>query len=121
MIRICDSAALVDGGPGVRFPVRVGAEDATGFAVRHGGRVFAYLNECAHVAMELDWLPGVFFDDEGTVLMCATHGAAYAPDTGRCVGGPCAGRGGLLPIAVVEHDGGVYWMPGGRVQPPAHD
>lgn len=119
MIRICESTALVDGGPGVRFPVLAGSEEATGFVVRHAGRVFAYLNECAHVAMELDWLPGMFFDDDKQVLMCATHGAVYAPDSGRCVGGPCAGRGGLLPIAVVEHGGFVYWMPAGRVRGPA--
>ena len=24
-------------------------------------------------------------------LVCATHGAIYEPDTGRCIGGPCVG------------------------------
>jgi nitrite reductase/ring-hydroxylating ferredoxin subunit len=52
-------------------------------------------------------MPGQFFDSEGLYLVCATHGAAYAPDTGACAGGPCNGRG-LQPVAVEEHDGYVF-------------
>ncbi|NDB19122.1 MAG: Rieske (2Fe-2S) protein [Actinobacteria bacterium] len=77
------------------------------FAVRHEGVVTAYLNQCAHVPVELDWQPGVFFDDEGKFLVCATHGAAYRPTDGRCVGGPCRGRG-LTPVPCYELQGSVY-------------
>jgi nitrite reductase/ring-hydroxylating ferredoxin subunit len=107
LIAICDGDALVDGGTGVRFPVRVAGGEATGFAVRYRGRVFAYLNRCAHAAMEIDWLPGRFFDFESELLVCATHGALYEPERGRCVGGPCGGRGGLRPLEVVERDSRV--------------
>ena len=92
----------------MRFAVQVGAARVPAFAVRHQGRVLGYLNRCSHVAMELDWLPGAFFDAEERYLMCSTHGALYEPATGRCAGGPCAGNGGLEAIAVVEHDGAVY-------------
>ena len=37
------------------------------------------------------------FTDDGNTLMCATHGAEYAPDTGACLGGPCFGIG-LEPL-----------------------
>jgi nitrite reductase/ring-hydroxylating ferredoxin subunit len=111
MIEICASEALVDGGDGVRFAVRVGGVDATGFVVRYRGRVFGYLNRCAHVAMELDWQPGRFFDADGELLVCATHGALYHPASGRCVGGPCGGRGALRTLQVAERDGRVYWFP----------
>jgi nitrite reductase/ring-hydroxylating ferredoxin subunit len=40
---------------------------------------------------------------ERRLLICATHGALYHPDTGRCAGGPCRG-GTLVPLAVVEED-----------------
>jgi nitrite reductase/ring-hydroxylating ferredoxin subunit len=40
-------------------------------------------------------------------LICSTHGAMYLPDSGRCVGGPCSGRG-LVPLAVEEADGKVF-------------
>ena len=107
-MRICTSAELVDGGPGVRFDAQVGVARVPAFAVRHEGRVLAYLNRCAHVAMELDWLPGAFFDAEARYLMCSTHGALYEPDSGRCAGGPCAGHGGLEAIAVMECNGAVF-------------
>ena len=111
------SADLAEGGPGLRFPVRVAGQPATGFVVRHEGRVRAYLNRCAHVPMELDWLEGAFFDEDGRFLACATHGALYEPGTGRCAGGPCAGRGGLRPLDVAERDGRVLWRPDPGVLP----
>jgi nitrite reductase/ring-hydroxylating ferredoxin subunit len=52
---ICRADALVDGGPGVRFSVAQNGSEAPAFAIRHCGRVFAYLNRCAHVPIELDW------------------------------------------------------------------
>jgi nitrite reductase/ring-hydroxylating ferredoxin subunit len=69
--------------------------------------VHAYINRCAHVPIELDWLPGRFFDSSRHFLICATHGAMYAPDSGYCVQGPCRGAR-LEPVAVIERDGGVF-------------
>ena len=117
-ILICDSDMLVDGGEGVRFPVAVFGEAAVGFVVRFRGTAYAYLNRCAHVPMELDWVQGQFFESGGEFLMCATHGAVYRPETGVCAGGPCRG-GKLRPIAVFEADGKVYWRPDERVSAPA--
>lgn len=117
-VLICDADFLVDGGEGVRFPVAVFGEAAVGFVVRFRGTVYAYLNRCAHVPMELDWVQGQFFESSGEFLMCATHGAVYRPESGVCAGGPCRG-GKLRPIAVRELDGKVYWQPDERVGPPA--
>lgn len=104
---ICASAALAEGGKGVRFEVETGGEALPAFAVRHGGKVRAYVNRCAHIGVELDWMPGEFFDDSGLYLICATHGAIYLPDSGQCVAGPCRGAR-LTPLAVSEQDGNVY-------------
>ena len=106
---ICPSAALADSGRGVRFEVEYFGEPAPAFAVRYAGRVHAYLNRCAHVAMELDWQEGVFFDSSGSDLLCSTHGAAYDPRSGRCLGGPC-NRTPLVKLRVAERDGMVYFM-----------
>jgi nitrite reductase/ring-hydroxylating ferredoxin subunit len=114
---ICDSDALVDGGTGVRFPVLAFGDEATGFVVRHGGKVYGYLNRCAHVPIELDWFQGEFFESSKLYLMCSTHGAIYVPETGACAGGPCRG-GRLRPIAVRESEDGVYWQPDQHFQPP---
>ncbi|OFZ88249.1 MAG: hypothetical protein A2V78_07500 [Betaproteobacteria bacterium RBG_16_64_18] len=103
---ICRSDALADSGDGVRFEVKRGDETVPAFVVRYHGQVHAYLNRCEHMPMELDWKPGRFFDAEGLLLVCSTHGALYAPDTGVCLGGPCTGA--LARIEVDERGGGVY-------------
>jgi len=104
---ICACGDLVEGGDGVRFEIECNGEAAPAFAIRHGGSVYAYLNRCAHIAMELDWKLGKFFDADGEYLICSTHGALYAPESGACRGGPCRGAA-LLRLNVFEADGKVY-------------
>ena len=111
--RICAGSDLLEGGAGVRFTLARGVHaPLQAFAVRHAGRVSAFLNQCAHVPVELDWQPGEFFDDERRFLVCATHGAQYDPGDGRCAGGPCRGRG-LRPVPCYESGGSVFasWPP----------
>ncbi|CAB3797344.1 Rieske (2Fe-2S) protein [Paraburkholderia fynbosensis] len=119
-VRVCAAEELVDGGAGIRFAARLGGGDVVVFFVRYNGRPYGYLNRCAHVPMELDWAEGQFFESSGLYLMCATHGAIYAPDTGKCVGGPCRG-GRLRPLQVEERDTpqgrGVFWLPDGELTP----
>ncbi|HKC31748.1 MAG TPA: Rieske 2Fe-2S domain-containing protein [Burkholderiales bacterium] len=105
---ICASAALVDAGTGVRFEVEYFGQSAPAFAVRCAGRVHGYLNRCAHVAMELDWQEGVFFDLAGRDLLCSTHGATYDARSGRCLGGPCGGTS-LVKLRIEERDGMVFF------------
>lgn len=115
-IPICDASQLADGGKGIRFPVTAGGEDASGFVIRYRGKVYGYLNRCAHVSIELDWSEGEFFESTGAYLMCSTHGAMYMPETGKCAGGPCRG-GRLRPIIVTEHDNRVFWTPDDFITP----
>jgi len=110
---ICSSDGLTDSGDGVRFELEVDGRLEPAFVVRFNGRVYAYLNRCAHMPMELDWKPRKFFDAEGLLLICSTHGAVYRPDTGRCLGGPCF-DGGLTPVPVEERDGKVFLKEGGN-------
>ncbi|MBC7573384.1 MAG: Rieske 2Fe-2S domain-containing protein [Herminiimonas sp.] len=116
LIPICDADALSEGGKGIRFPLTAFGGDGTGFIVRFRGTVHGYLNRCAHVPIELDWTEGEFFESSGMYLMCATHGAIYLPDTGRCAGGPCRG-GALRKIAVTELEGKIFWQPDEYVRP----
>jgi nitrite reductase/ring-hydroxylating ferredoxin subunit len=106
---ICASGDLREAGTGVRFEVEYFGEPAPAFAVRFRGRVHGYLNRCAHIAMELDWRAGEFFDSQGRDLICSTHGAVYAADTGRCLGGPCGGAS-LVALRLEERGGQVYFM-----------
>ena len=93
-IYICDSATLLEGGKGIRFPVTAGGEDCSAFVVRYGGQPHAYLNRCAHVPMELDWNEGEFFESSG----------------------PCRG-GRLHPVTVTERDEKIYWEADEFVRP----
>ena len=104
---ICASADLQEVGKGVRFTVANRQREAAAFAIRFQGKVRCYLNECGHVPAQLDWQPGEFFDDSKLYLICSVHGALYAPDTGRCLGGRCQGKG-LVALPVVETNGQVF-------------
>lgn len=115
LIPLCNTTDLLDGGQGVPFDVIYGGQTCRAFAIRYQGQVHAYLNRCTHVAMELDYQPQHFFDATGQWLICATHGALYAPESGACRGGPC--RGGLVKIAVTERDGVVHWHTAYNLKP----
>ena len=108
---ICAGGELLEGGDGVRFEIELDGEAAPAFAIRHGGRVYGYLNRCAHIAMELDWKLGKFFDADAEYLLCSTHGALYAPESGACRGGPCRGAA-LVGLNVFEADGKIYMRRG---------
>ncbi len=107
---ICASDAVLETGKGFRFTVRRYERDVQAFVVRYKGQVYGYFNECGHIPAELDWQPGEFFDDSKLYLICSIHGALYAPDSGRCLGGRCQGRG-LKPIKVREIEGQIFLDP----------
>jgi nitrite reductase/ring-hydroxylating ferredoxin subunit len=115
-VRLCASADLVDRGRALLFDVLEYGRPMRAFVLRFDSRVVAYLNRCAHVPVEMDWQPGEFLDADRALILCSIHGAAYAPGTGRCVGGPCNG-GRLTPLRVTESDGEVCWYPSRDIRP----
>jgi nitrite reductase/ring-hydroxylating ferredoxin subunit len=90
-------------GTSAKFPVVWRGSRVEGFVVNFEGRYRAYVNRCAHAGTPLDWWPNEFFTDDGRLLICATHGALFEPDTGRCAGGPCGGAA-LWPLSVQVED-----------------
>lgn len=117
---ICDASLLEEGGEGFRFTIRsadvlslVGSvehrldETLSAFVIRFDGGVHAYLNRCAHVAMELDWQPGQFFTADKTAIICASHDAQYLPDTGECISGPCPAGARLIKLDIKEEGGQI--------------
>ena len=104
---VCASQALVEAGMGFKFSVTRYGREVPAFAIRFHGQVFGYLNECGHVPAQLDWQPGEFFDDSKLYLICSIHGALYAPESGRCLGGRCQGKG-LKPLNLREIESKVF-------------
>jgi nitrite reductase/ring-hydroxylating ferredoxin subunit len=114
-IFLCASADLLNSADAVPFQVLHWGRPSAAFAIRYQGQVYAYLNRCAHVPVEMDDQPNRFFDSTGHWLMCSMHGALYQPQTGACQGGPC--RGGLLKISLFECDGVVHWHTAPNLKP----
>lgn len=100
------SQQLQEKGDGLRFNIPQLGPHATGFLIRYDGQPYAYVNRCAHVPVELDWEHGKFFNMTQEWIICATHGAMYAPQSGLCVMGPCTGKR-LSTIPVTERDGTI--------------
>jgi nitrite reductase/ring-hydroxylating ferredoxin subunit len=75
--------------------------------------VRAYLNRCPHRGTPLNWVPNRFLTDDREHAICATHGALFRIDDGRCIAGPCAGDS-LVPVRV-EVDGDIVVIPEGAL------
>ncbi len=75
----------------------------TGFLVRVGDAVHAYLNRCPHALRQLNFRPDGFLNADGTLIQCNSHGALFEKDTGLCVAGPCVGESlRRLPVALAN-------------------
>ncbi len=94
--------------PGCReFQIGEGDWPFRGFVVRQGDAVFAYQNYCVHVGHPLNWSPDSFLTRDKSAIICASHGATYEIETGRCFAGPGAGRS-LRKVEVEVRDGVIY-------------
>ena len=97
------AATALQPGQTARFSLLREGRTVAGFIVNHDGRHFAYINRCPHAGTPLDLWPNEFLTADRRHLICATHGAVFEPDTGRCVEGPCPGA--HLETLLVEGDG----------------
>ena len=88
------------------FTVGEGDWPLRGFVLRAAGAVRAYVNHCPHAGHPLNLRPHRFLTADGSLIVCASHGALFEKATGYCVAGPCAGRS-LTPLAVELRDGWV--------------
>ncbi|WP_051952776.1 Rieske (2Fe-2S) protein [Methylocapsa aurea] len=62
------------------------------FIARFGKEYHAYVNECPHQHVRLDWEKNNFFEPNYLkLLMCGKHGSQFDPETGVCISGPCKG------------------------------
>lgn len=114
---ICTVASLCERAHAVRFEAEQQGQRLPGIVIRFAGGIHAWRNTCPHRGTELDWEPGQVFDASGNFLICATHGAMFEPNTGRCVVGACHGDS-LTRIPIKVEDGQVSLLQG-FVVPPA--
>lgn len=85
------------------FSIDAGDWPLRGFIVRHGGAIAAYVNRCPHAGHPLNMRPDRFLTEDGSLILCNSHGALFEPASGLCVGGPCMGKQlQSLPIRVEQ-------------------
>lgn len=75
-----------------KFFLQVDGREVECFLVNYENKLFAYVNRCRHVPMTMDWVENQFLTEDGRYILCATHGAAFEPDSGECVFGPPCGK-----------------------------
>ena len=93
--------------PGCReFSIGDGDWPFQGFVVRQGDSVYAYQNYCVHAGHPLNWKPDSFLTPDQAAIICASHGATFAIDSGECFAGPCRGKS-LRAVDVTVEDGDV--------------
>jgi nitrite reductase/ring-hydroxylating ferredoxin subunit len=103
---LCRLDDIADGeGRGFTLPGKHAEIDV--FVVRQGDRAVGYVNSCPHAWTPLDWSPDRFMNMEKTHILCATHGAVFEIESGRCITGPCKGDR-LTPFPVTVTGGTVF-------------
>jgi len=93
------------------FEMDTGDEVVSLFVVRRDNEVKGYINSCPHTGVPLEWVPDQFLDADGSFIECATHGALFTIEDGKCVSGPCAGDR-LRPVRLAVEDDVIYWLAG---------
>jgi nitrite reductase/ring-hydroxylating ferredoxin subunit len=98
---ICSLAELEETGSR-GFAVGEGDWPLRGFIVKTPDGVAAFVNYCPHAGHPLNFRPNRFLTPDGSLILCGSHGALFARDTGLCVLGPCAGQSlTKIPVEVV--------------------
>ena len=106
VVRLCDSVELAEGTSRGFDPTGTGRD--TMFIVRRGG-LHAWRNACPHWGgTSMAWRKDAFLNREGTLVVCAAHGAQFEIETGLCTLGPCIGEK-LARVELIESaDGSLH-------------
>ena len=95
---LCSLAELeVTGSKG--FAVGEGDWPLRGFLVKTAKGVAAYVNYCPHAGHPLNFKADKFLTPDRNLILCASHGALFTRDEGKCIAGPCPGQS-LTPVPV---------------------
>jgi len=81
------------------FAVGEGDWPLRGFLVKTSKGVAAYVNYCPHAGHPLNFKADRFLTPDRNLILCASHGALFTRDEGRCIAGPCPGQS-LTPVPI---------------------
>lgn len=92
------------------FVVKNDSEQKDAFLIYFNQRCYAYINDCPHTGVNLNWQEGQFLSVDGLFIQCSLHGALFEPDSGKCIYGPC--RGQSLKTLKLKVENGVVYLSG---------
>lgn len=81
------------------------------FVVRQGDGAVAYVNECPHQQLPLNWKDDTFLTLDKTRILCVMHGATFDIATGNVLSGPMPATCALLRVPVSVENGEVRLAP----------
>jgi len=91
--------------PGTARGIPVPRTEETGLLVSTPGGLRAWRNRCDHWPVPLDMDDQDFLSPLSGLVTCKSHGAAYHPESGVCLHGPCRGAKLVeLPLRIEGED-----------------
>jgi nitrite reductase/ring-hydroxylating ferredoxin subunit len=87
---LCRVEQITDGGA-LEVSAEIDGQPQSLVLLRAGSTVQGFFNICPHAGRLLNWAPGRFLIEDGTVV-CAVHGASFRIPDGLCIAGPCRGQ-----------------------------
>lgn len=84
------------------FAVGEGDWPLRGFLVKTSKGISAYVNYCPHAGHPLNFKADKFLTPDRNLILCASHGALFTRDEGKCIAGPCPGQSlTRIPVEVI--------------------
>lgn len=70
-------------------------------------KIAAYLNQCPHTGVNLNWQQDQCYDYSQQYLACSVHGALFQPSDGLCIYGPCIGQS-LVSVKIIMEGDSIF-------------
>lgn len=105
---LCHEKAISEGKPRA-FSIDLAEGKFDLFLVKYDQAIYAYKNQCPHLAIPLNWQQDAFLSLAHTHIQCSTHGALFNINNGHCIAGPCAGDQ-LTSLPLEQRDNGELWI-----------
>jgi len=108
---LCRVDALTDP-PSKCFNLEFGdGEEVEIFVVRQGDGAVAYVNECPHQQLPLNWKDDSFLTLDKSRILCVMHGATFDIASGQVISGPMPGTCALLQVPITVENGEIKLAP----------
>ena len=105
LTRVLCSLAELEATGSKGFAVGEGDWPLRGFVVKSSKGVAAFVNYCPHAGHPLNFKADRFLTPDRSLILCASHGALFTRDEGKCIAGPCPGQSlTRIPVKILgEH------------------